>query len=478
MVYAQTRGFCWDEGFHLLAARLIREGKRPYLDFCFPQTPLNAYLNAGWMSVFGESWRSTHVLATILLSIAIFLTADFVFRRFGEVAEKGEPFFAAAATGTEASLCAGEWKLPAAVFSAVLFVSVFDVVAFATAAQAYAIAVLLTLASFRFACAGARNRRMGAIFAAGLCASASAACTMLAAAAVPVILAWCVIENRRWKTAVAFVAGAAIPWTPVVWLFAEGPRQVWFNIIQYQTLYRGVNWGDVAPHDMEVFLGAAESPPGLMLMLLGAAGIVFAARRGDRVMRMEYYLSAAIALAIGMELSIARPTFDRYFLLTVPFLAIPAAEGLFIAGSRLYRSDRPWAIVAATSALAVFGLANQLFGDRDAIKWPHMEEVARKVKEVTPASAPLYADELTYFLTRHAAPPGMEFSYSHKLELPAAEGRTLHILSQAQVDEMVKRKAFKTFESCDEDDMERLKPESLYADHADLEDCKVFWNLR
>ena len=43
MVYSQTVAFTWDEGFHLLAAQLIRAGERPYLDFCFPQTPFNAY---------------------------------------------------------------------------------------------------------------------------------------------------------------------------------------------------------------------------------------------------------------------------------------------------------------------------------------------------------------------------------------------------------------------------------------------------
>ena len=57
ILYSQTYAFAWDEGFHLLAAQLIDAGKRPWLDFCFPQTPLNAYWNAGWMRVFGESWR-------------------------------------------------------------------------------------------------------------------------------------------------------------------------------------------------------------------------------------------------------------------------------------------------------------------------------------------------------------------------------------------------------------------------------------
>src|SRR5271157_5759718 len=60
MLYAQSWAFTDDEGFHLLAAQLIKGGMRPYLDFCFPQTPLNAYWNAFLMRLCGESWRGPH----------------------------------------------------------------------------------------------------------------------------------------------------------------------------------------------------------------------------------------------------------------------------------------------------------------------------------------------------------------------------------------------------------------------------------
>jgi hypothetical protein len=46
IVNSQTIAFAWDEGFHLLAAQLIAHGRRPYLDFCFAQSPLNAFWNA------------------------------------------------------------------------------------------------------------------------------------------------------------------------------------------------------------------------------------------------------------------------------------------------------------------------------------------------------------------------------------------------------------------------------------------------
>ena len=68
LFYSQTVAFAWDEGFHLLAAQLIKAGKKPYLDFCFPQTPAAAYWNAAWMRIFGESWRTVHAIAALCAS--------------------------------------------------------------------------------------------------------------------------------------------------------------------------------------------------------------------------------------------------------------------------------------------------------------------------------------------------------------------------------------------------------------------------
>lgn len=458
MVYSQTIAFSWDEGFHLLAATLIHQGKRPYLDFCFPQTPLNAYLNAAWMSLVGDSWRSAHVLATIFTTAAILLTGDLVFRRFP----------------------VAEWKLPAAIFCVILMCSVFAVIAFAPIAQAYAICMLLTVAAVRLSMAAARRPSVRMVFAAGLCAGASAACSMLTAATVPVILAWCVIENRarRWKAAALFLIAATIPFAPVLHLFSEGPRQVWFNIVQYQTVYRRTNWTDTGAHDLEVFFGLVESPAAMLLVLLGAAGIVYAFKEDlwDHTLRRELCYCAAIAFAISAELWTAHPTFERYFLLTVPFLAIPAAAGMFFVTARLYRADRPWPAIGLAAVLTLLGLADRLFDDRDSFKWRDMEAVAAKVSEVTPAGAPLLADELTYFLTRRPVPDGMEFAYSHELDLPAALSRELHIIPQAKLDEMVGHETFATVESCSDDDIKRWKLDALYSAEAAVGNCHVFWH--
>src|SRR5580704_13522226 len=84
MWYAQTLAFTFDEGFHMLAAQLIKGGMRPYLDFCFPQTPFNAYWNALWMGIFGDTWRTAHALAALETSAGVILSAQFIYARFPE----------------------------------------------------------------------------------------------------------------------------------------------------------------------------------------------------------------------------------------------------------------------------------------------------------------------------------------------------------------------------------------------------------
>src|SRR5665213_1075925 len=121
LIFSQTDAFVWDEGFHLLAAQLITRGERPYLDFNFSQTPLNAYWNALWMLVFGQSWRVTHAAAAVMTAGAIMMTADFLFFRFP----------------------VARWRFAAALFSALALGSNVLIVQYGTIGQAYALCLFL-----------------------------------------------------------------------------------------------------------------------------------------------------------------------------------------------------------------------------------------------------------------------------------------------------------------------------------------------
>ena len=278
LIYSQTNAFAWDEGFHLVAAQLIKAGRKPFLDWMFPQAPLNAYWNALWMALFGESWRTTHVAAALCSSTATFLTGWFVFRKFPAPA----------------------WRLPLAIFCAVSVGTNISVVEFGAIAQAYGLCLLAIVAAFWFATMAVDRETFFTAFASGLTAGIAMGSSLLTAPVAPILILWILLCNRagsRLKKFVAFLAGGIVAFLPILRLFAEGPRQSLFSMIQYHLYYRQVDWPGAIRHDLETMAGLINFPQGLLLCLLGLAGLLFVYYRSgwDRARKQEFYLCALTA---------------------------------------------------------------------------------------------------------------------------------------------------------------------------------------
>jgi len=461
MIYSQTRAYAYDEGFHLLAAQLIGQGKRPYLDFLFPQTPLNAYWNAAWMRIFGESWRVAHAISALATSGAVVLASDYIYRRLSEP----------------------RWRTLAALFIAFavgLNVAVFE---YGTLGQAYGLCLFLIVAAFRASILTVERRSLLMPLLAGFFSAAAAGSSLLTAPVAPVLLIWMLVVNRignRVSKLAAFVLGAAIGCAPVLWLLVKSPRQVIFGILQYHLFYRKVEWSGALGHDLEVALGWIDCGPALMLILLSIAGLWFVYRSGWEPSRKnEFYLCGCLALAETIHLLNVHPTFSRYFLFTVPFLAILAAVGLCAYGERLSQAGRPRTVVAVACCLMAFGIVKRLYDGRDDVCWIDMEEVAAKVDEVTPPGSSLYAEEIIYFLTRRTPPPGMEHHDAHKLKLLRPdEAAALHVLPRPELKRMFDAGAFSTVETSYEDEIELFGFPKLYSKKAELSAGTVFWERK
>ncbi len=458
-IYSQTRAFAWDEGFHLLTAQLIARGERPYLDFVFSQTPLNAYWNAGWMRVFGETWHTAHAVAAAMTALAVLLTAGYLFRRFPEPG----------------------WRVATAVSAVCLVglnVAVFE---FGTIGQAYGLCMFLIVSAFL--CTVAAVGRTGLVFAAmaGFLACAAANSSLLTAPVAPVLLLWMLFCNRagnRWAKLMAFAGAGAVAFGPLAWLYLHGPRQTIFNVLEYNLLYRQRHWSNAVEHNLEEWSAWIDSPQALMLGLLAVAGLLFVWKRAawERTQRREFYLCGWLALALMVHISTAVPTFTRYYLLAVPFLAILAGAGLYAVGGRLAAPDRPFWPALIVCLITGLCLARTLFEGRDDFSWHDAEKIAAKVKEVTPPQALLLADEPIYVVTRHAPPPGMELADSHKLDFPPALAAALHVVPQAELDRRIKAKVYDTVETADDDEqIEKLGLRRLYAHSAEVGDAHVFW---
>ncbi|HVV47204.1 MAG TPA: hypothetical protein VHC72_18460, partial [Bryobacteraceae bacterium] len=226
LTYARSYAFAWDEGYHLVAAWLIAHGKQPYIDFVFPQTPLNAYWNAILLRVFGVSWRVPHTAASLLTSSAVAMIAVWVFRR------AGNPEMPPA------------WRAACAI-SAAVFTGFNTAIMDFHALQAYALCLLGGVSALFLTMRAVDRPSLVRPFAAGLGAGIAAASSLLTAPAGPVLLLWMMIVNRagsRVAKAAAFIVGFAIPSIPLLLLLVKSPHNVFFGFVQYQLLYRKVEW--------------------------------------------------------------------------------------------------------------------------------------------------------------------------------------------------------------------------------------------
>ena len=458
VLYSTTLEFVWDEGFHLLAAQLISQGRTPYIDFCFPQPPLNAYFNAALFSLFGTSWRLTHVFASLFLAASAYLSAEFVLLRFNT----------------------SRWRWPCVLLAA-LFTGLNEIlVQFGPIAQAYAISMLCSVVAFRITVASAGRRSWVPSVLAGIASGAAAGSTLLTAPVAPVLLGWLFIYNEagdRSKKVAAFIFGNIISLIPVLILFVKAPRQTFFNIVQYQALFRRVNWGDVNAHDFDVFTAWIDSVPTFLLVFSAGFGLFFVAKKSgwERREKAEYYLVAALAAALTVYVSTAHPTFQRYFILAVPFFGILASLGFFFIASRLWDAPRPFWPVCVMGSILVLSVGKQIFDDRESTTWATYDQISAKIAEVTPPGAQFYADEQVYFLLGKTPIPGMEFSYSHTLNLSPAQEKLYHIISKKDLDAMVKEGKFATVQSCEDDWMNQTELRKLFPQQVEIGDCTVFW---
>ena len=457
-IYSQTMAFVWDEGFHLVAAQLITRGKTPYIDFIFPQTLLNAYFNAAVLRSLGDNWKAIHVFDALFVAATICLTATYVMRRFPDQ----------------------RWRLPCAIAAACLVGLNTVVIPFGPVAQAYGSGMFLVVAAYRIAIVSVERKSAWMTFWAALLAGAAAGSTLLTAPVIPILLLWILVESRvgaRTGKLIAFCAGVILAFAPELWLLAKAPRQTFFNVVQYQALFRRVNWGDANSHDFDVLTDWTVSAPTLLLGLLAVIGILFIARKSnwDRIVRREFYLAAWIAAGLGAYIAVAHPTFGRYFIFMIPFTAIMASAGFYYTGSQLIGPERSrWAIAGLVFILAVSAV-KYVFDDRDATNWHDYEKIAAKIKRVTPPGKEYLADELVYFILRQTPPPGLEFSYSHKLELPPNEEALYHVISSKELKKQIAKGRFQTVETCKDEIAEDFKLGDYFPNKQEFDDCTVYW---
>jgi len=462
VAFGVTLSWYGDEGFHLVAAQLINAGKKPYADFVYPQPPLYAYANAAWMSLFGQNWRVAHVFSAIWTAGSIGLAAGFVLARCPNPV----------------------WRLPAAVTAALLMGLHFTVIRFGTIAQAYGMCLFLIAAGFWLAVEAPDRRRPWFAAGAGLCAGAAAACSLLTAPVAPILGAWIARRSRagmRSHKCAAFVAGAAAPFLPLLWLAVQSPRRTLFSVVQYHLFYRAPNLPRLNRHDLRVLTSWLDSSQALLVALPALLGLLYLAGTNgwEAERRQPFLLCGWLAAGLGLYLSAAHPTYSQYFVLLMPFLSILGALGVYAVGST-WLPNRPAALTVAVAGLLALGLVKTLYQERAAFRfrWRHFEDIAREVNRLTPPRAEVWSDEAIYFAGNRIPPPGMESHDSHSLHVDPARLRSLGIVPRSELERSLAAGRFDTVATCSLNEywMDLYRVERFYARRAKVNECHLFWD--
>jgi len=461
ILYSQTYAFAWDEGFHLLAAQLILHGMRPYLDFFHAQTPLYAYWNSFWMRLFGDTWRTAHIVSAFCTIGALWLTGTYVLDRFdGGVWRKN-------------------WRLPMTIGAVLLVGLNSQIVEFGTIGQAYGICLLAIVAAFRFTVANVKRDDARFAMGAGFCAGAAAASSLLTAPMGRVLLVWILkAPGARVKRFLAFIAGALIPFLPLIRLFIKSPKVVFFGAVKFHLFYRTVDWSESGKQNVDVATDWLESPHAMVMGFLILLGLIFLARTDiPWALRDEVRLCIWLSVIEGAYLLYVRPTFDRYYLFIVPFVAIICTIGLYYAGTHLGRPEKPvWLMLLLTFVMSL-GIAKTINGNKTDYRWKDWEKLAAKVNEVTRPEGLIYADEAVFFITKRRPPSGMEYADTHKLHLSNELESQLHIFSKEELARRVKAGTYDTVATCEDDDkMNEQNLPSIYKQKVTMGDCAVFWD--
>ena len=473
-VYSQTLAWTSDESFHLLAALSVNAGHTPYLDFFYQHPPLYVYLTAAWMRLFGETWRSVHVMSALLTMAGIVLVADFLFSRLPH----------------------DSWRLGATGAAMLLAGLERQTLKVGVVAQQYGLCIFLLALAFRLAIASVDRRRGFLPVWAGVCAGAAAASNLLVAPAAPILLIWLLHESEpdtRRRQSVRYLAGTVIPFIPLLWLFARASRHVYFNVVEYHLRYRREENLDAGwttfKIDANTLTSWTDASQPVLLISLAALGLAFITGPDwPRRTRSEFLLCLWLAAGLALVAAGAHPTFPAYFVTTLPFLGVLAGVGLYAVASRIWAPRRGHAVFLALAFLYVMTPLKMivplkaLYRDPSSLEWTwrYYEALAKKVQELTPKDSRVYATRQHFFVaSRRPFLPGRE-SY-HVGKLPAHRAESLGYGSEDRLRQHVLAGHFATIVIWPDEDkrlFEELMSTDLYARREGWGEAQIFWDKR
>jgi hypothetical protein len=322
-----------DEGFFLVAARLVLMGKKPYLDFFYPQAPLLPYIYALWMKCFGISWAAGRQLAALLTCLLGALV-------YGHVCRLTRNWLAGFA-------------------AVIVFVSSTLIFAWLPIVAPFSLAGLFIFAAYVVVSRLSAESPPWLIAAAGLLLGLSVDIRSYLLLLIPLFL-WWTFKNSTTDSRIActlwFFGGFTIAMAPSLYLFISSPDAFLFNNLGYHAIRSNEGligmWREKLVLAILFFFGGPGAN-GIQdsILFFVSLGFVFSMPGQEYPARQAFQA----ALVVGALSLLPTPAYLPYFCLAVPFLIVSTVcvvNDLFVSLDS--RRQRLFAAVACVALLGVY----------------------------------------------------------------------------------------------------------------------------
>ena len=202
-----------DEGYYLMASRLVLEQRTPYLDFFYTQAPLLPYAYGLWMKLFGISWFSARDFSAALTTVlGVFIYTHVCFE------------------------CKSRRGGLAAV---ILFSSSTLIFAWFPIAKTYSLATIFLFGAYMIVSRVAVTTPMWLLVTAGVLFGLSVDTRLYVVGLAPLFFWWVYNysekQNRIYRS-LWFIGGLAIGIAPCLILFLSAPDVFFFNNLGFHAI--------------------------------------------------------------------------------------------------------------------------------------------------------------------------------------------------------------------------------------------------
>ena len=436
-----------DEGFYLLASRLVTKHKAPYLDFFYTQAPLLPYVYGLWFQLTGFTWLSARTFSALLTAVLGGLI-------YAQVCRETERWMAGAA-------------------AVVLFASSSLVFAWMPIVKTFPLAT-----PFLFGCYMILTR-LGVVpssSSAGVAVSSPPPRSQLPAwwlgiagllfglsvdtrsyivAVAPVFVWWILRQHGgRWARLLWLLVGFLAGIVPSLILFFASPDAFLFNNLGYHAMRAG-NAGLIGDWQDKLTVVAATFGgrfTGFQFSLIVLTCVVMLFKRR---MKLEASLLAfIIAVVLGFISLLPTPASMQYFSMIMPFLIVAAvcSASDYLATLQTPREIRIARAACVVALLCFVGFAIPSFrqylftgykvpgviGPRDAPNWtlPQVTAVSKAIDGLTRPGERVISFWPGYLFASHADPyPGYENDFGMYVadRLALEKREQYHILTGAEM---------------------------------------------